>query len=86
MPTVIFFCPSAPSYIAFVPDETVVTDELIFTIAEKLKNSGKQFVCVAFVGTDRKAKNNLKKYLIGNGFAVDFFGGIESAKEWLIPG
>ena len=33
-----FFCrPSAPSYIAFVLDETVVTDELILTIAENSK-------------------------------------------------
>ena len=80
-----FFCrPSAPSYIAFVLDETVVTDELILTIAEKLKNSGKQFMRVAFVGANRKAKNSLKKCLKGNGFAVSFFDGIEPAKEWLI--
>lgn len=80
-----FFCrPSAPSYIAFVLDETVVTDELILTIAEKLKNSGKQFMRAAFVGANRKTKNNLKKCLDGNGFAFSFFSGIEPAKEWLI--
>ena len=80
-----FFCrPSAPSYIAFVLDETVVTDELILTIAEKLKSSGKQFMRAAFVGARGKAKNNLRKCLNGGGFAVDFFGGIEAAKQWLI--
>ena len=81
------FCrPSAPSYIAFVLDETVVTDELILTIAEKLKNSGKQFMRVAVVGAKGEARNNLKKCLRGNGFAVNFFGGIEPAKKWLIDG
>ena len=80
-----FFCrPSAPSYIAFILDETVVTDELILTIAENLKKSGKQFMRVAFIGANGKAKNNLRKCLRGNGFAVNFFGGIEPAKEWLI--
>ena len=79
------FCrPSSPSYVAFVLDETVVTDELILTIAEKLKSSGKQFMRVAFIGATRKTRNNLKKCLDGNGFAVDFFGGIEPAKKWLI--
>lgn len=38
----------------------------------------------AFVGVKGKAKNNLKKCLRGNGFAVKFFNGIEPAKEWLI--
>ena len=81
------FCrPSAPSYIAFVLDETVVTDELILTIAENLKNSGKQFMRVAVVGAKGKAINNLKKCLRGNGFAVNFFGGIEPEKKWLIDG
>ena len=80
-----FFCrPSAPSYIAFVLNETYVTDELILTIAEKLKNSGKRFMRVAFVGAKWKTKNKLKKCLKNNGFAIDFFSGIESAKEWLI--
>lgn len=79
------FCrPSAPSYIAFVLNETAVTEELILTIAEKLKKSGKQFTRIAFVGANRKTKNNLKKCLRDSSFAVGFFGGIEPAKEWLI--
>ncbi len=39
---------------------------------------------VAFVGAKWKTKNKLKKCLKNNGFAIDFFSGIESAKEWLI--
>ncbi len=82
-----FFCrPSAPSYIAFVLDETAVTDELILTISEKLKKSEKQFMRVAFIGANKKAKNNLKKYLKNSSFAVNFFKGIEPSKEWLIGG
>ena len=41
---------------------------------------------VAVVGAKGKARNNLKKCLRGNGFAVNFFVGIEPAKKWLIDG
>lgn len=60
------------------------SERVLLTIAEKLKSSGKQFMRAAFVGARGKAKNNLRKCLNGGGFAVDFFGGIEAAKQWLI--
>lgn len=47
------FCrPSSTGHIAFVLDETTVTDELISEIAAALIGSGKRFMRAAFVGGD----------------------------------
>ena len=79
------FCrPSSPGYIAFVLDETAVTQELIGEIADSLIASGKRFMRAAFVGADRPSCKKLKKLLYGQGFAINFFDGIEPAKEWLM--
>ena len=79
------FCrPSSPGYIIFVLDETSITEELISEIADALIKSGKQFMRVAFVGTDRLSCRKLKKLLYGHSFAIKFFDGIEPAKEWIL--
>lgn len=79
------FCrPSSTGHIAFVLDETTVTDELISEIAAALIGSGKRFMRAAFVGADGLSRKKLKKELYGHGFAIRFFDGIEPAKEWLM--
>lgn len=80
----IFRRPSSPGYITFVLDETIITEELITEIADALIKPGKQFMHVAFVGTDRLSHKKLKKLLYGHGFTIKFFDGIEPAKEWLL--
>ena len=82
--TATFRRPSAPGYIAFVLDETRITEELITEIADALIAPGKRFMRVAFVGADRLSCKRLKKILCGHGFAIRFFDGIEPAKEWLL--
>ena len=68
----------------FVLDETIITEEFIAEIADALIKPGKQFMRVAFVGTDRLSHKKLKKLLYGHGFTIKFFDGIEPAKEWLL--
>ena len=76
--------PSAPGFIAFVLDETVVTEALTAEIAGALLRPGKRFMRAAFVGADGLSRKMLKKRLDGHGFAIRFFDGIEPAKEWLL--
>ncbi len=82
--TALFRRPSSTEYIAFVLDETIITEELISEIADALTKPGKQFMRAAFVGTDGLTRKKLKKLLYGHGFAFKFFDGIEPAKEWLL--
>lgn len=78
--------PSSPRYIAFVLDETLLTEELISEIIDALLKPGKQFLRVALVGADGASCRKLKRRLDGHGFAIGFFDGIEPAKEWLLDG
>ena len=80
----IFRRPSSPGYIAFVLNETIITDELISEIADALTGHGKRFMRAAFVGADRLSRKKLKRLLDGHGFAIKFFDGIEPAKMWLL--
>ena len=82
--TAAFRRPSSPGYITFVLDETMITDELISEIADSLLRPGKTFMRAAFVGADGLPRKKLKRLLYGHGFAVQFFDGIESAKEWIL--
>ena len=82
--TALFRRPSSTEYIAFVLDETIITEELISEIADALTKPGKQFMRAAFVGADGFTRKRLKKLLYGHGFAIKFFDGIEPAKEWLL--
>lgn len=70
--TALFRRPSSTEYIAFVLDETIITEELISEIADALTKSGKQFMRAAFVGTDGLTRKKLKKLLYGHGFAFKF--------------
>lgn len=82
--TAAFRRPSAPAYIIFVLDETMITEELISEITNALITPGKRFMRVAFVGADGSSCRKLKKLLYGHGFAIKFFDGIEPAKEWIL--
>lgn len=76
--------PSLPSLIAFNIDDTLVSDELLNAIAEKLTNGTKRFTRVTFVGADKTVKRKLKKLLYGAGFALKFIDDFEKAKQWLV--
>ena len=79
-----FHRPSSPVHIAFVLNETDVTDKLIEQIAYELIHTDKRFLRVAIIGADKKTGRKLKKVLYGAGFATDFFFVIDPAKEWLV--
>lgn len=81
----IFLLPSKPAYIAFVLDETLITEPLMDEIMRLLCSERKQFMRICFIGTDRKSKRLLKYALCNKGiFAVAFINDTEKAKEWLI--
>lgn len=75
--------PSKPSLICFNIDYTDVNDELIKHIVNALTGGQKRFTRVAFVGADRKTKNQIKKSLKCREFALEFINDFEKAKEWL---
>ena len=79
--TAAFRRPSAPGYIAFVLDETVITEELISAITDALTGPGKRFMRVAFVGADGASDRKLKKLLCGHGFAIGSFDGIVRSRD-----
>lgn len=80
----LFTKPSASAYVCFVFDETEVTDKIINAVKSAIVESGKRFLKIAFVGLDGKSTRKFKKKLLGNGFEMNFLGGIEDAKEWLL--
>ncbi len=81
----IFLLPSKPANIAFVMDETLITENVIDEIVRLLCSDRKKFMRVCFTGTDRKSKRLLKYALCNKGtFAVAFINDTEKAKEWLI--
>lgn len=80
-----FSKPSTTSYICFVFNETVVTDQIIAAVEKSILESSKRFMKIAFVGLDKKIKNKLNRSLTGKGFALGFFIGLEDAKQWLLP-
>ena len=79
-----FKSPSMTSLIAINLDETVVNDELIREISEKLLNGSKYFTKVVFVGTDKQTKKKLIQELANREFALAFINDFEKAKEWLV--
>ena len=80
-----FTKPSSASYICFVFDETLVTDEIIAAVEKAVLTSGKRFMKVAFSGVDGKSRHKLKRLLNRKGFGMGFFDGLEYAKQWLLP-
>ena len=83
--TPLFSRPSMPAYIAFVLDETRVSEALIRQIARALTAGEKRFLRVAVIGLQGfRNRQRLRRALDGHGMAVAFFDGIEPAKEWLM--
>lgn len=80
----IFSRPSSPAFACFALDETEVTEKIINAVKRAICESGKRFLKIAFVGLDRKSVRKFKKELAGNGFEMNFLGGLEDAKEWLL--
>lgn len=80
----VFSRPSSPSFACFVFDETDVTEEIINAVKRAICDGGKHFLKIAFVGLNRKSVRKIKKELAGNGFEMNFLGGLEDAKEWLL--
>ena len=79
-----FTRPSSTSYICFVFNETTVTDRIIDAVKRSILECRKRFMKIAFVGLDKKSKHRLKRELKGKGFGVNFFEGLEDAKQWLL--
>ncbi|MGN1416868.1 MAG: hypothetical protein ACI4XF_08495 [Oscillospiraceae bacterium] len=79
------FCrPSLPSLIAVNVDETVVSDELIDAVSDRLLNSCKRFTRVAIVGADSTSVRKFKRSFREAPFALYFTNDFERAKEWLV--
>ncbi|MGN0691803.1 MAG: hypothetical protein ACI4K7_05605 [Oscillospiraceae bacterium] len=79
------FCrPSLPSLMAVNVDETVVTDQLIDAVSDRLLNTCKRFTRVAIVGADSYAVKRFKRAFREAGFALYFTNDFEKAKEWLV--
>lgn len=82
--SLVFSRPSSPAFACFVFDETDVTEEIINAVKRAICDGGKRFLKIAFVGLNRKSAHKLMKELSGNGFEMNFLGGLEDAKEWLL--
>lgn len=80
----LFIRPSSTSYICFVFTETTVTERIIDAVKRSILEYGKSFAKIAFVGLDKKSKHSLKREMKGKGFGVNFFEGLEDAKQWLL--
>lgn len=81
----LFTKPSSTSYICFVFDETLITERILISVIASILESKKRFMKVAFSGLDKRSRHKLKRELLGEGFAIGFFHGLEEAKEWLVP-
>ena len=80
-----FLLPSKPAHIAFVLDETLITEQLIDEVVCLLCSNRKKFMRICFIGADRKSKRLLKYALCNKSiFAIAFINDTEKAKEWLI--
>ncbi len=76
--------PSMPSLVIFILNETIINDELITVITDKLLNTQKRFTRVAFVGAEKKARRKLSNALFDAPFALNFENDFEKAKEWAV--
>lgn len=80
----LFKRPSSSSYMAINIDETVITQETMDVIVDKLLNGDKAFTKICVVGADGPTKRQLKKHLSSGSFILGFTNDFEKAKEWLI--
>jgi len=77
--------PSSPSLIAINLDETIINENIVCTISNKLINGNKKLSRVVFVGLDKKSKKMFSKTLKNHiNFALEFINDYEKAKEWLV--
>ena len=76
--------PSTSSFIAINLDETIVNQEVMAFILEKLYSSDKLLRKVVFVGLNTKLKRYIKQQKNVN-ISMSCMDDFEKAKKWLIP-
>lgn len=81
----LFTRPSSTSYICFVFDETIVTNQILTAVRNSILDSTKHFMKIAFSGLDKNSQRKFSYELSDKGFKIGFFKGLEDAKEWLLP-
>ena len=80
-----FLLPSKPSQIAFVLNETLITDTIVEAIAALLCDTPKIYRRVCFIGTTRPMERMFRRALRNRSrFLFAFMQDVEKAKEWLI--
>jgi len=76
--------PSTSSFIAINLNETIVNQEVMAFILEKLYSSDKLLRKVVFVGLNTKLKRYIKQQKNVN-ISMNCMDDFEKAKKWLIP-
>jgi len=76
--------PSTSSFIAINLDETIVNQEVMVFILEKLYSSDKLLRKIVFVGLNTKLKRYIKQQKNVN-ISMNCMDDFEKAKKWLIP-
>ena len=80
--------PSAPSLVAIILDETIMTASLIAILTDKLIEIAAFVQKVAFIGltpaSRRKVKQAFRTKMPSAAFAIHFTNDLEAAKEWLV--
>jgi hypothetical protein len=81
--------PSMASFVSYELIDTEITAEIAEFLVDSIMRMSKNIGKLAFVGTARQGRSNLKKCLAKHRddihFAIEYFTGYEPAKEWLIP-
>ena len=81
------FCrPSVSSYMIINLDETVITENIAQCIIDGIKESGKQFRKIVFVGVDKIRQKQFAVIQLDTGAILSFKNDYEKAKEWLFLG
>ena len=80
-----FSLPSVSSFIIINLDETVITNAIVNCIVDKLTESNKVFMKIAFVGVNRKYRSQFSQIQKAKKTAICFFSDYEKAKKWLLP-
>jgi len=76
--------PSTSSFIAINLDETIINQEMLECILEKLYSSDKLLRKVVFVGLNTRMKRYIKQQKNMN-ISMNCIDDFEQAKKWLIP-
>lgn len=80
--------PSAPSLVAIILDETIVTEPLIAILTDKLIEIAASVQKVAFVGLKPSSRNKVKRMfrtkMPSAAFAIHYANDLEAAKKWLV--